>query len=200
MNFDQLLALAILASIVVLGVVITVGNFSVMSAILHLERSMRRQKAMEREDRLRERLRAYAQTLTERLGKEEGWRGVALGMLARATGEARLGSEDDLQVVLASASPVPELVLVSRAQPAVEYVLTTRPQVLGKLRGWKRRLWREAIPLDAVLYPEARLEAYGLWATWVRRLDPQVEEATVMLQEEAPWWLVVVPREGKRPK
>ncbi len=189
MNFDQLLALAILFSIVVLGVVITVGNFSVMSAILYLERSMRRQKAMEREDRMREQLQTYVQTLTERLeGNAEAWRGVALQMLARATGKTRLGSEDDLQVVLAASEP-PKLVIASSRTPDVEYLLTTT------LQGWKRSLRRKAIPLDAVLYPEARLDAYALWAAWVRRLDPQVEEAAVVLRKEAPWWLIVVPRE-----
>ena len=190
MNFDQLLAVAILGSIVVLGVVITVGNLAVMSAILHLERSMRRQKAMEREDRMREQLQTYVQTLTERLeGNAEAWRGVALQMLARATGKTRLGSEDDLQVVLAASEP-PKLVIVSRGTPDVEYLLTTT------LQGWKRSLRRKAISLDAVLYPEARLDAYALWAAWVRRLDPQVEEAAVVLRREAPWWLMVVPREG----
>jgi len=166
------------------GAAVTVSNGAVTAAITRLERTYRRQKALELEQlqaQLVDRRRAEVQAL---LAQPEGWRQVLDQVLADVLpGEgARV---DSVGVLDMSATPAPRFTVAGPGGRS--YLFTTAPEVLRSLG----QIWRKerVVPLDAALSPALRMEVQAVWENLsAGRLG---EEVGNPLPRQAEWFLVV---------
>lgn len=174
------------ATIVLVAALIFVAIASLTQAtsVHRLERTYRRNKALELEQ-LQAQVVAQRKTeVTAMLQTEDGWQKVIVQLLADALPEigARIGTEGLVDI---SAVPVPRFTLAGTGDHL--YLFTTAPMVLRSAGVISRR--DKPIPLDASLHPAARVEVQAVWEHLVEERLPDKQGAA--LPRQAEWFLVV---------
>jgi hypothetical protein len=162
----------------------TLSNGAVTRAIGKLERTYRRQKALELEQLEAQAVARRRQEVHALLERSGGWRAVLDQLLADAlpaTG-AGIGPEGVLEV---SAVPAPRF--TAAGSNGCDFLFTTSPDALRKFRLLGRK--DEVVPLDAALHPAARVEIQSVWDHLAaRRLTGDLP----VLPRQAAWY--VAPR------
>ena len=169
----------------------TLSNGAVTRAIRKLEKTHRRQKALELEQMEAQVVVRRQEEVKDLLARAGGWWRVLDQLLADALPEmgARVEPDGLLDV---SATPVPRFNVVGKDGSI--YLFTTAPDTLRKLKLLDRR--DGDIPLDATLHPAARVEVQEVWEHLsAKRLGDQ----GFVLPRQAGWFLVVRqrPRAGR---
>jgi hypothetical protein len=181
---EWLAFLVLLVSAAVAGGVVTLSNAAVTRAIRRLERTYRRQKALELE-------RLHAQAVERRrrelrgvLADQNGWREVLDQLLADAlTGtDARVAREGVLDLY---ASPAPRFTVVG--VDGWTYLFTTSLQDLRRV-GLLGRSEERVVPVDAGLSAAARVEVQAVWEHLAQK---RLKEHAPVLPRQAEWFLVV---------
>lgn len=168
------------------GVVITLSNARVAREVRRLAATYRHQKSLELEQLQAQTVALRQAEVEALLAQHDGWRRILDQLLADALSDtdARVGTEGLLNL---SATPAPYFV-VAGEKAGRTYLFTTVPPQLPR---WaflgKRR--HQVIPIDASLYPAARLEVQAVWEHLVAHY-PRQEEISV-LPRQAKWYLVV---------
>jgi len=188
MTFLEGLAIVLfVVAMLTMGAAITLSNGAVTRAIRRLEQTYRQQKAWEREQRQAAELAAYQATLAQQLRAEpELWKTLVAQLVQRAYGTAR-----QPYAVTLRAAPTPRAELeFGDGGPGLWLTPDLRAQ------GLPPRAQELAVPVDAVLHPQARAVATGLWECW---WAAQGQPALVDGSEH--WALVAqsaLPRRGQR--
>jgi hypothetical protein len=169
----------------------TLSNGAVTRAIRKLEKTHRRQKALELEQLEAQVVARRQEEVKDLLAQMGGWQRVLDQLLADALPEtgARVEADGLLDV---NAVPVPRFNVAGKDGSV--YLFTTAPDALRKVKLLDRR--DGDIPLDATLHPAARVEVQAVWDHLsAKRLGDQ----GVMLPRQAEWFLVVrqKPQVGK---
>ncbi len=167
------------------GMAVTLSNGAVTRAIRRLEATYRRQKSLELEQ-LQAQLVAQRRAEVEGLlAHPDGWRQVLNQLLADALPEvdARVGTEGVLKVAVV---PTPYFV-VAGEEDGRTYLFTTSPEALREAAVLGRK--DPVVPLDASLYPAARVEVQTVWEYLV--VQHVRQEDIPVLPRQAEWFLAV---------
>ncbi len=164
----------------------SVTGLALIAAIRSLTRIYRRQKALEmelRQQRVIVERQAEVQTL---LATTDGWQQVLQQIVADALPDAATNTTDAatewLTVTDVAASPAPSLSVARQDESGESYTFTVSP----RRRRWTLRRER-VIPLDAALFPTARVEIQAVWEYLAKRRELD----TRTLPRRAEWYVVV---------
>ena len=168
------------------GAVVTLSNWRVAREVRQLAATYRRQKSLELEQ-------IQTQTIAQRraevealLAQHNGWQDILDQLLADAMpdADARVGTEGLLNL---SATPAPRFLVAGEGNGRAYLFTTTLPEQPRRILFGKRE--DRVIPVDASLYPAARVEVQAVWEHLVARY-PRQDEIPV-LPRQAGWYLVV---------
>lgn len=161
----------------------TLSNGAVTRAIRKLEKTYRRQKALELEQLEAQAVARRQEEVKGLLAQTGGWQRVLDQLLADALPETGACVEPD-GLLDVNAAPVPRFNVAGKDGSV--YLFTTAPDALRKVKLLDRR--DGDIPLDATLHPAARVEAQAVWDHLsAKRLGDQ----GLVLPRQAEWFLVV---------
>ena len=162
----------------------TLSNGAVTRAIRRLEKTHRRQKALELEQLEAQVVARRQEEVKGLLAQTGGWQRVLDQLLADALPETGAQVEPDGLLDM-NAAPVPRFNVAGK--DGCVYLFTTAPDALRKLKLLDRR--DGDIPLDATLHPAARVEAQAVWDHLsAKRLGG---DQNLVLPRQAGWFLVV---------
>lgn len=179
----EIVALVILlVAGVTAGAAFTLSNGAVTRAIRRLERSYRRQKALELELLQAEAVNRRERDVRQQLATDgEAWRAVLNQLLADAYPAApvQVGPAGLLSLAV---TPGPRLIVAARDGTLV---FTTDPEPLRRVGLVGRR--ETPVPLDAGLHPAARVE---MQAVWEHLAAQRLGDAAPVLPRQAAWFVV----------
>lgn len=182
MTFVEGLAIGLFViAMLTMGAAITLSNGAVTRAVRRLERTYRQQKAWEREQQQAAALAAYQATLAQQLRADpDAWRPLVAQLVQRAYG----GPERTPHTVTLRTTPAAHAT-VAFQDGGAEVLLTTDPPALAAAHLVTRAQAAAAIPVDAVLHPQARVTAQALWHAWLAG-----EGQTATLDAATAWYLL----------
>jgi hypothetical protein len=187
-TIEWLAFFVLLVAALAAGAAISLSNGAMTRAIRRMERTYRRQKALELEQL---QTRAVAQRRMEveaLLTQPQGWQTIIGQLLSDALPE--MGDYPaQTDVIELSTTPAPRFTVAGANSNA--YLFTTSPEELRRVGILKRR--EQPLPLDAGLHPAARVE---IQAVWEHLAQQRLRENTPMLPRQAEWFLVA--REMRR--
>jgi len=176
---EWLALLMLLISGLALGAAVTVSNGQVARAVNKLEQTYRKEKARLQEEKHAAEMARYGELLQQQLRADptNGWKPVALKLMQRAFETTR-------QPALALAGSDPAWIEISFQDGGASLVLTPQPRRLVEAGLLGKRNLAQLTPIDAALYPEARLDVALLWHTLLQA-DPGLHPWEA---ESAPWY------------
>lgn len=183
MTGTEWLALVILlVAGVTAGAAFTLSNGAVTRAIRRLERSYRRQKALELELLQAEVVNRREREVRQRLATDpDAWRALLNQLLADAYPAApvQVGPAGLLSLAV---TPGPRLVVASQTGTLI---FTTDPEPLRRVGLVGRR--EMPVPLDAGLHPAARVE---MQAVWEHLAAQRLGDVAPVLPRQAAWFVM----------
>ncbi len=165
-----------------------VTGLALIAAVRSLARIYRRQKALEMELRQRRVIAERQAEVQALLATTDGWQQVLQQIVADALPDAATHTTatdtatEWLTVTDVAVSPAPSLSVARQDESGESYTFTVSP---------RRRRWalsrERVIPLDAALFPTARVEIQVVWEYLAKRRDLD----TRTLPRRAEWYVVV---------
>jgi hypothetical protein len=183
-TLECLSLIALLISGLAVGAAMTLSNGRVARAVRQMERTYRRQKSLEMEQILAQEMERRRIEVQQELRRtDDAWREVLNQLLADAA------LDDDLHIGPAgllslSAAPSPRFAVAEAAGRIL--LFTTAPETLRKIGLLQRE--SRTIPLDADLYPTARVEVQAVWEYLA---EQRIGADAPALPRQAAWYLIV---------